>query len=85
MVSWNRRSSRQGCSSDDDDDEAGGGGLAVEEEEEALWRKTIMMGDKCRPLQFSGHIAYDSDGNQLPATTISKEAADADAVNNIYV
>ena len=51
MVSWNRRSTAPGSSSDD---------------EEAVWRKAIIMGEKCRPLQFSGHIAFDSDGNQLP-------------------
>uniref|UniRef100_A0A0E0CZU1 Uncharacterized protein n=1 Tax=Oryza meridionalis TaxID=40149 RepID=A0A0E0CZU1_9ORYZ len=57
MMSWNRRSSRQGCSSDEEADEASGA-LAAEEEV-VLWRK-------CRPLRFSGHIAYGSDGNQLP-------------------
>ncbi|KAF0898986.1 hypothetical protein E2562_012678 [Oryza meyeriana var. granulata] len=79
MVSWNRRSARPGCSSDEEEEAAA---AALEVEEEALWRKTIIMGDKCRPLQFSGHIAYDSDGNQLPATTINKGSA-ADDANNI--
>uniref|UniRef100_A0A0A8YZK6 Uncharacterized protein n=1 Tax=Arundo donax TaxID=35708 RepID=A0A0A8YZK6_ARUDO len=46
------------------------------------------MGDKCRPLEFSGHIAYDSDGNLLqppappPAELIKKGAADAAAAEN---
>ncbi|KAK4426568.1 hypothetical protein Salat_1425400 [Sesamum alatum] len=41
-----------------------------EEEEEgedgAVWKKTIIKGEKCRPLDFSGRILYDSDGNLLP-------------------
>lgn len=43
----------------------------VEEEEDddddqAVWRKAIIMGDKCRPPDFSGQILYDSQGNPLP-------------------
>lgn len=30
-----------------------------------LWQKSILMGDKCRPLAFSGVIHYDSFGNML--------------------
>ncbi|KAG2667304.1 hypothetical protein I3843_15G105300 [Carya illinoinensis] len=30
-----------------------------------VWQKTILMGDKCEPLNFSGVIYYDSYGNQL--------------------
>ncbi|XP_057514314.1 uncharacterized protein LOC130796046 [Actinidia eriantha] len=48
------------------------GGAAEEEEEEfvsdengSLWQRTILMGDKCQPLDFSGVIYYDSKGNQL--------------------
>jgi len=66
MVSWNRRSPpASGWSSGDDDDDdvaPDGDGTA---DEEALWKKTIILGDKCRPLQFSGHIAHDSDGNPM--------------------
>lgn len=36
---------------------------AEEEEEEVIWRKTIIMGEKCDPLDFSGAIYYDSEGN----------------------
>lgn len=36
------------------------------EDEEAVWKKTIIMGERCRPLEFSGRIDYDSEGNQLP-------------------
>ncbi|KAL6627556.1 hypothetical protein ACP70R_031282 [Stipagrostis hirtigluma subsp. patula] len=87
MVSWNRRSSSPpagGWSSDSDDDDDGkaatAGGAVEKQEEAALWKKTIIMGDKCRPLEFSGHIAYDSDGNRLPpapAELIKKDEADA--------
>ncbi|KAE9608387.1 hypothetical protein Lalb_Chr08g0235031 [Lupinus albus] len=30
-----------------------------------VWQKQIMMGDKCEPLDFSGVISYDSNGNQV--------------------
>ncbi|GAV73026.1 hypothetical protein CFOL_v3_16513 [Cephalotus follicularis] len=39
-----------------DQDEFGDGGV---------WRRAIMMGDKCQPLDFSGVIYYDSNGKQL--------------------
>lgn len=71
MVSWNRRSP----SGSSDDDEEAVAALGPEDDE-AVWRKAIIMGDKCRPLQFSGHIAFDSDGNQLPPPPpASKKAA----------
>lgn len=40
-----------------------------DDDEEAVWRKTIMKGEKCRPLDFSGKILYDSDGNLIPDDT----------------
>ncbi|KAJ1690656.1 hypothetical protein LUZ63_014811 [Rhynchospora breviuscula] len=33
--------------------------------EDGVWRKSIMMGEKCQPLNFSGVIYYDADGNKL--------------------
>ncbi|KAJ0985714.1 hypothetical protein J5N97_004070 [Dioscorea zingiberensis] len=40
-----------------------------EEEEydeiEGVWRRTILMGEKCQPLDFSGVIYYDGNGKQL--------------------
>lgn len=33
--------------------------------DEAVWRKRIMMGERCSPLNFSGKIVYDSEGNRL--------------------
>ncbi|KAG8384156.1 hypothetical protein BUALT_Bualt04G0088900 [Buddleja alternifolia] len=58
MISW-RKVQDEGQAADqefdDDDDEDG-----------AVWKKTIIKGEKCRPLEFSGRILYDSDGNLLP-------------------
>ncbi|CAJ1970827.1 unnamed protein product [Sphenostylis stenocarpa] len=31
-------------------------------DEEALWRKNILMGEKCRPLNFSGKFENDFEG-----------------------
>ncbi|XP_015895765.2 uncharacterized protein LOC107429567 [Ziziphus jujuba] len=33
--------------------------------EGGLWQRAILMGDKCRPPEFSGVIYYDNYGNQL--------------------
>ncbi|KAK6921800.1 hypothetical protein RJ641_012307 [Dillenia turbinata] len=30
-----------------------------------LWQRSILMGEKCQPLEFSGVICYDCDGNLL--------------------
>ncbi|KQK02365.1 uncharacterized protein LOC104582460 [Brachypodium distachyon] len=71
MASWRKkddcRQSPAGSEEEDGDDE--------NEVEAAVWRKGIIMGDKCRPLQFSGHIAFDSHGNPL------KVAGDSRAKN----
>jgi thymidylate synthase ThyX len=36
-----------------------------QEDDKCLWKKTILMGEKCQPLEFPGAIFYDSEGNQL--------------------
>ncbi|KAK2404021.1 nucleolar protein [Trifolium repens] len=36
-----------------------------EDQDNCLWKKTILMGEKCQPLEFPGAIFYDSEGNQL--------------------
>ncbi|KAL8117908.1 hypothetical protein AgCh_015699 [Apium graveolens] len=60
-----RRKGRE-YAADDDADEA------------AVWKRTIIMGEKCRPLEFSAEIKYDSHGepsqgvdnlNQLKGTS----------------
>ncbi|KAH7650610.1 hypothetical protein IHE45_20G000500 [Dioscorea alata] len=30
-----------------------------------VWRRSILMGEKCQPLDFSGVIYYDNNGKQL--------------------
>lgn len=40
-------------------------GLKEEEKTDGVWRKEILMGDKCQPLDFSGVIYYDKDGKLL--------------------
>ncbi|KAF8657040.1 hypothetical protein HU200_060376 [Digitaria exilis] len=82
MVSW-KRSPAAGGWSDGDGEEGEGGAAGVEEEDEALWKKTIILGDKCRPLEFSGHIAFDSDGNpvQPPSPPAVKEDVAPGAAN----
>ncbi|KAH7847252.1 hypothetical protein Vadar_023750 [Vaccinium darrowii] len=40
--------------------------------DEAVWRRKIMMGEKCRPLDFSGKILYDSEGNLLPSSPLNQ-------------
>ncbi|XP_008782372.1 uncharacterized protein LOC103701930 [Phoenix dactylifera] len=41
------------------------GEVKEEEEEEGVWRRSILMGEKCQPLDFSGVIYYDGDGRKL--------------------
>lgn len=59
MISWRKVEAA--------DEERGSSDLSGEdeEEEEEVWRKTIIRGERCRPLEFSGKIDYDSDGNLL--------------------
>lgn len=52
-----------------DDEEFSGFG------EEGVWQKCILMGDKCEPLDFSGAIYYDHQGNQIPALPRSPKTA----------
>ncbi|KAK1384019.1 hypothetical protein POM88_021754 [Heracleum sosnowskyi] len=39
--------------------------VSGEEVDGGVWRRTILMGDKCQPLDFSGVIYYDNDGNRV--------------------
>jgi hypothetical protein len=38
---------------------------SLEAEEDGVWRKEIMMGERCQPLEFSGAIYYDAEGRRL--------------------
>lgn len=42
-----------------------------DDEDEAVWKRSIIMGERCRPLEFSGKILYDSEGNLLPESDSS--------------
>lgn len=33
--------------------------------EVVMWKKKILKGERCKPLDFSGKILYDSEGNRL--------------------
>jgi hypothetical protein len=44
-------------------------------EEDGLWQKSILMGEKCQPPEFSGVIFYDGRGNQLPQMPRSPRAS----------
>ncbi|KAK4416430.1 hypothetical protein Salat_2468500 [Sesamum alatum] len=57
MICWRKVQDDGGA----EDSDGGGDG-----EDGAVWKKRIMKGEKCRPLDFSGRILYDSDGNLLP-------------------
>ncbi|CAN6233737.1 unnamed protein product [Urochloa humidicola] len=39
--------------------------LSFEWEKDGVWRKEIMMGERCQPLEFSGAIYYDAEGRRL--------------------
>ncbi|CAN6195240.1 unnamed protein product [Urochloa humidicola] len=41
-------------------------GKAAREADGGVWRKEILMGERCQPLDFSGVIYYDADGHRLP-------------------
>lgn len=56
MISWRKKVEHD---DDDDDDDY----QVNWEDENALWKRTIIKGEKCRPLDFSGKISYDANGN----------------------
>lgn len=54
-------------------------------EEGAVWKKTIIKGEKCKPLDFSGKIEYDSEGNLLPDKSVVCEKNEIISSNNKQV
>ncbi|KAK3161231.1 hypothetical protein QOZ80_1BG0074210 [Eleusine coracana subsp. coracana] len=44
----------------------------AEGEEDGLWRRTILMGERCKPLDFPGVIHYDSFGRRLSAPPLAR-------------
>ncbi|KAM0022327.1 hypothetical protein Hdeb2414_s0023g00627341 [Helianthus debilis subsp. tardiflorus] len=65
MISW-RKVDEEGCNDDDN--------------EEAVWKRTIIMGERCRPLEFSGKISYDENGNSISESPRKQVANDGDNV-----
>ncbi|CAI9763589.1 unnamed protein product [Fraxinus pennsylvanica] len=57
MISWRKVQ---------DDDEEGREDIDFGDEDDVVWKRTIIKGEKCRPLDFSGKILYDANGNLLP-------------------
>ncbi|XP_062202236.1 uncharacterized protein LOC133904735 [Phragmites australis] len=57
----------------------GTGAGDTEEDGQGLWRRAILMGERCEPLDFPGAIHYDSLGRRLqaPRSGSGKEAAAA--------
>ncbi|KAK9684414.1 hypothetical protein RND81_10G208300 [Saponaria officinalis] len=43
--------------------------------EDGVWRRSILMGDKCEPLDFSGVIYYDCNGNMLSHVPVKSPRA----------
>ncbi|XP_011008655.1 PREDICTED: uncharacterized protein LOC105113976 [Populus euphratica] len=63
---------------DDEDSTVPGIGIKEEAgglEEGGLWQKSILMGEKCQPPEFSGVIFYDGHGNQLSQMPRSPRAS----------
>lgn len=44
-------------------------------DKKGLWQKTIIMGEKCKPPQFSGVIYYDCSGNRVSELPRSPRAS----------
>lgn len=62
MISW-RKVDEGGCDNND---------------EEAVWKRTIIMGERCRPLEFSGKISYDENGNSIVESPRKHVVSDGD-------
>lgn len=43
----------------------GKGGDAVDGDEACVWRRAILLGRRCQPLEFAGAIHYDCEGQRL--------------------
>lgn len=43
----------------------GAGADAEDKEDDGIWRRAILMGGRCQPLDFAGAIHYDSFGRRL--------------------
>ncbi|CAL5055482.1 unnamed protein product [Urochloa decumbens] len=61
------RNALSSCSSSKSKSKAKGrkASAAAEQAGDGVWRKEIMMGERCQPLDFSGVIYYDAEGRRL--------------------
>ncbi|XP_040381375.1 uncharacterized protein LOC121054774 [Oryza brachyantha] len=58
----------------------GGGETGKPDGGEGLWRRAILMGERCEPLSFPGAIHYDSLGRRLPQPRRGKAKPAASAL-----
>ncbi|RLN22564.1 uncharacterized protein C2845_PM07G15140 [Panicum miliaceum] len=66
---------RQLVAADGDRGDGGGG-----REQGALWRRAILMGRRCEPLDFPGAIHYDSFGRRVESPRCGSRKAAAGAL-----
>lgn len=67
MISW--RKVRDDHGEEEEEEDFGYGhdqDFEEDDGDDVVWKKTIIKGEKCRPLDFSGKILYDCNGNLLP-------------------
>ncbi|KAK1410376.1 hypothetical protein QVD17_36912 [Tagetes erecta] len=67
MISWRKVDDGGYHDNDNDNDN---------DDDEAVWKRTIIMGERCRPLEFSGKISYDENGNSIPESPHKRVAND---------
>ncbi|KAI3519327.1 hypothetical protein L1887_08357 [Cichorium endivia] len=66
MISWRKVDEGESDINHDDD--------------EAVWKRGIIMGERCRPLEFSGQILYDENGKSIPESPRKHVATSRDNV-----
>lgn len=62
-----RRDFSQLVPTDDHQEASDAAGDEGDGEEGGVWRRAILMGERCKPLDFPGAIHYDSFGRLLPS------------------
>lgn len=64
LIAWRQVQDDEEEEEEDEDHDGDGDG---DGDEQVIWKRTIIKGEKCRPLDFSGKILYDSNGNMIAA------------------
>uniref|UniRef100_A0ACD5YKX3 Uncharacterized protein n=1 Tax=Avena sativa TaxID=4498 RepID=A0ACD5YKX3_AVESA len=62
-LSWPKQRGRKSAVAEEEEWSFGAAAAA----EDGVWRKEILMGERCQPLDFSGAIYYDAEGRRLGA------------------